>query len=125
MEVSALKRSYKTNPNLEEMVLELKRLSRENQAPIWRNIAKRLEKPLRVWAEVNVSTIDKHTKAKEFVIVPGKLLGTGMITKPVNVAAYSASASAIKKVEQAGGKFMGITELAALNPKGSGVRIMG
>ncbi len=125
MEGSALKISRKTNPNLEELILELKRLSRENQAPIWRTVAKKLEKPSRVWAEVNISSIDKHAQAKEFVLVPGKLLGTGNLTKPVNVAAYSASQAAIEKVEKAGGKFMTYTELAAQNPKGSGIRIMG
>jgi len=120
-----LKNSRKTNPNLEELILELKRLSRDNEAPIWRTVAKKLEKPSRVWAEVNIASIDKHAKAKEFVLIPGKLLGTGNLTKPVNVAAYSASESARKKVEKAGGKFMTYTELAAENPKGSGIRIMG
>ena len=125
MEGSALKISRKTNPNLEELIFELKRLSRENEAPIWRTVAKKLEKPARVWAEVNIASIDKHAKAKENILVPGKLLGIGNLTKPVNVAAYSASQSAIEKVEKAGGKFMKITELAAQNPKGSGIRIMG
>jgi large subunit ribosomal protein L18e len=122
---SALKSSCKTNPNLEELIVELKRLSRENEAPIWRTIARKLEKPSRVWAEVNIASIDKHAKAKESVLIAGKLLGAGTISKPVNVAAYSASESAIKKVENAGGKFMQITELAKLNPKGSGIKIMG
>jgi len=120
-----LKSSCKTNPNLEELIVELKRLSRENEAPIWRTIARKLEKPSRVWAEVNIASIDKHAKAKESVLIAGKLLGAGTISKAVNVAAYSASESAIKKVENAGGKFMQITELAKLNPKGSGIKIMG
>jgi large subunit ribosomal protein L18e len=122
---SALKSSCKTNPNLEELIVELKRLSRDNEAPIWRTIARKLEKPSRVWAEVNIASIDKHAKAKESILIAGKLLGAGTISKPVNVAAYSASESAIKKVENAGGKFMQITELAKLNPKGSGIKIMG
>ena len=125
MEDSYLKRSRKTNPNLQELIVELKRLSRENEAPIWREIAKRLAKPSRVWSEVNLATIDKHAKAKESVIVAGKLLGIGNLSKPVNIAAYSASASAIKKVEQSGGSFTKILELAEKNPKGSGIRIMG
>jgi large subunit ribosomal protein L18e len=122
---SELKSSCKTNPNLEELIVELKRLSRDNEAPIWRTIARKLEKPSRVWAEVNIASIDKHAKPKESILIAGKLLGAGTISKPVNVAAYSASESAIKKVENAGGKFMQITELAKLNPKGSGIKIMG
>jgi large subunit ribosomal protein L18e len=120
-----LKRSYKTNPNLSELILELKKVSRENDAPIWRTIARKLEKPSRVWAEVNIASIEKHAQAKESVIIAGKLLGTGILTKAVNVAAYSASDSAVKKVESAGGKYMHIMELAKHNPKGSGIKIMG
>jgi len=120
-----LKKSYKTNPNLDEQISELKTLSRENEAPIWREIAKRLEKPSRVWSEVNIASIDKFAKAKENVVVPGKLLGIGNLSKPVNIAAYSASAGAIKKVEQSGGTYVQIMELARKNPKGSGIRIMG
>ncbi|MDO9537270.1 MAG: 50S ribosomal protein L18e [Thermoplasmata archaeon] len=123
-EGSALK-SSKTNPNLDELIFELKRLSRENEAPVWRTVATKLEKPSRVWAEVNLASIEKHAQAKESVVIAGKLLGAGTLSKPVNVAAYSASESAIKKLENAGGKFMKITELAKLNPKGSGIRIMG
>lgn len=125
MEVSALKVSRKSNPNLEGLIFELKKLSRENEAAIWRDVAKRLEKPSRVWAEVNVAAIEKYAAAKENIIVAGKLLGLGNLTKPVNIAAFSASASARKKVEKSGGKFMNILELAQSNPKGSGVRIMG
>ena len=120
-----MKTSRKTNPNLEELIFELKRISRENEAPIWRTLAKKLEKPSRVWAEVNIDSIDKHAQAKENILIPGKLLGVGNLSKPVNIAAYSASESAIKKVEKAGGKFMTFTELAAQNPKGSGIKIMG
>ena len=124
-EVSDLKRGLKSNPNLTKLITELKILSRENEASIWREIAKRLEKPSRVWPEVNVATIDKHAKANENIVIAGKLLGQGTLTKPVTIAAYSASTSAKSKVENSGGKCIDILELAKSNPKGSGVRIMG
>jgi large subunit ribosomal protein L18e len=120
-----LRSSKKTNPNLESLVSELKTISRENQAPIWRTVAIKLEKPARTWSEVNVASIEKNAKPKDSILIPGKLLGNGTISKPVTVAAYSASESAVRKIESAGGKYMKITELAAQNPKGSGVRIMG
>jgi large subunit ribosomal protein L18e len=120
-----LKSSTKTNPNLEDLIFELKKISRDNEAPIWRTIARKLEKPSRVWSEVNIASIDKHAGPKESVIIAGKLLGSGTLTKPVIVAAYSASDSAVKKVESAGGRFMLIAEMAKQNPKGSGIRIMG
>ena len=125
LEETELKTDRKTNPNTTELILELKKVSRENDAAIWRDIAKRLEKPASRWSEVNLSDINRLVKDKETVVVPGKLLGAGEITKAVNVAAFNASESAVNKLTDAGGKFMKINELAASNPKGSGIRIMG
>lgn len=120
-----MRNSRKTNPHLETLISELKAISRDNDAPIWRTIATKLEKPARNWAEVNIASIDKYAQPKESIIIAGKLLGHGTISKPVTVAAYSASESAIKKVEGAGGKFISIIELTKQNPKGSGIKIMG
>ncbi|MCK4757753.1 MAG: 50S ribosomal protein L18e [Thermoplasmata archaeon] len=120
-----MKINKKTNPNTTSLILELKKVSRDNDAAIWRDIARRLEKPSSRWSEVNLSEIDRHAKDKDTIVIPGKLLGSGNITKAVNVAAFRASESAKKKLESAGGKLMKIEELAASNPKGSGVRIMG
>ena len=125
LEEPELKTDRKTNPYIHNLLQDLKRVSRENDAAIWRDIARRLEKPLSRWSEVNVGELDRTVKAKETVIIPGKLLGSGIITKPINIAAFNASESAKKKVEDAGGKYMSIGELAVNNPKGSGIRIMG
>ncbi len=115
----------KTDPGLLELISELKMLSRENKAPIWRDIAKRLEKPSRVWAEVNVSKLSLYINKGETVIVPGKLLGAGDIEFPVTVATLKASKQARSKIAAAGGTVLTIPQLAKANPKGSGVRIMG
>ncbi len=120
-----MKQIKKTNPNIHELLLELKRVSRENDAAVWRDVAKRLEKPLSRWAEVNVGELDRHVEAKQTVVIAGKLLGSGELTKAVNIAAFNASESARKKVKGAGGKYFTLNELMAENPKGSGIRIMG
>ena len=114
----------KTDPNLVELISELKRMARENDAPIWRDVARRLEGPARNWAEVNVSRVSKYAEDNDTIVIPGKLLGAGDIDKKVTIATYKASRSAVKKVESAGGKVIGIPELAGQNPRGSGVRIM-
>jgi len=115
----------KTNPNLVLLIRELKMLSNEHEAPIWRDIAKRLEKPRRNWAEVNLSRISRYANENEVIVVPGKLLGAGDIDKPVTVAYYRASEQAVKKLAAAGGRAMTFKQLAAENPKGTGARIMG
>lgn len=49
-----MKKTQKTDPNLVALIAELKRETREGDAAIWRDIAQRLEKPSRNWAEVNL-----------------------------------------------------------------------
>lgn len=114
----------KSNPNLVTLIDVLLSESAKNQAPIWRDVAERLAKPRRLWAEVNVSKIEKYAKPEEYVVVPGKVLGSGDITKPVKVAAVSFSQKAVNKIEKAGGRCLKIDELVKINPKGSGVRLM-
>ncbi len=115
----------KTDPGLVSLIMDLKTWSRVNKAPIWRDIAKRLEKPSRVWAEVNISRLTYHTKKGETLIVPGKLLGAGDISYPVTVAAFKVTEGARNKITEAGGTVITIPELVKKHPKGSGVRIMG
>src|SRR5512136_2333876 len=117
--------SKKTNPNLVGLIKHLKDASRLNEAPIWRDIALRLEGPMRNWAEANISRIDRYAGENEIVVIPGKLLGAGEIAKKVTVAAYRSSGQAKDKIEKAGGRNVSIEELVAKNPKGSKIRIMG
>jgi large subunit ribosomal protein L18e len=114
----------KTNPNLKMIVASLKEKSYKEDAAIWKDIAKRLEKPTRQTAEVNISDINRHTSPDETIIVPGKVLGNGILEHKVKVAAMSFSKSAEEKIATAGGESMDILEVLEKNPKGSGIRIM-
>ena len=119
-----MKRIFKTDPNLLALIDDLKAKERETGAAIWRDIAKRLEKPKRNWAELNLSRLDRNAEAGDIVLVPGKVLAAGSISKNVTVAAYSFSEKAEAAIAAAGGKTMSIADLMSENPKGSGVRIM-
>ena len=120
-----LKNTKKTNPLLIQLINDLKKISWAEEAPIWRDIAKRLEKSLRNHSEVNISRIARYVKKGETIVIPGKLLGSGFIDFPVTVAAFKASDAAKKKIRQAGGKIISIHELVRMNPKGGKVRIIG
>lgn len=115
----------KTNPELIELIIYLKQKSREEKVNIWRDIAERLEKPLSVWPEVNLSRIERYAGDTDIIVVPGKVLGAGVITKKVTVSAFKFSSEAKEKIETAGGRVLTIKELIAINPKGKGVRIFG
>lgn len=115
----------KSNPLLVSLIQDLKAAAREHEAPLWRDLADRLAKPQANWAEVNVSRLERHAAEGETVVVPGKLLGTGRLSKKLTVAAFQASGSARTKVEASGGRLLGLRELVEANPKGSDVRILG
>ena len=115
----------KTNPHLQQVVRRLREVSRETNAPIWRDVAERLERTRKNWSEVNLSRLSRYAAKGEQIVVPGVVLATGEITTPVTVAAFRTSNAAQKKIEAAGGRAITLVELATLNPKGSGVRIMG
>ena len=120
-----MKRTGPTNPVLRDAILRLEIISRKENAPIWRRVAEELARPTRKRREVNVGEIEKHARDGDVVVVPGKVLGRGRITKKVTVVAWSFSASAARKIEEAGGKALWILDYVEKNPKGSGVRIIG
>ena len=114
----------KTNPRLLTLITRLKETSRKNEVGIWRDIADRLEAPSRNYAEVNISKINRYASGGETILVPGKVLGTGVLEQPVVVAALNFSGSAQSKIQGAKGACMTIEELLVKNPTGSRVRIL-
>ncbi|MEF8833048.1 MAG: 50S ribosomal protein L18e [Candidatus Thermoplasmatota archaeon] len=115
----------KTNPNLISLIQELKDQAREKEAPIWRDVAERLEKPSKHWAEVNLSSIERNVEEGDTIVVPGKVLGAGILKKEVTIGAFKASRSAEEGIAEAGGEVMNLRELAERKPEGSGIKIMG
>ena len=115
---------HKVNPSLLELLGALREASYKNEAPIWKEVAERLENSRKNWAMMNVGKISKVLKDGEIALVPGKVLGDGDITKKFDVAAFQFSQSAIVKITTAGGKALTIKDLMTKNPKGSKVRLL-
>ena len=115
----------KTNPQLISLIEDLRKKAYENKAPIWKDIAERLEKPAQNWPEVTLTRIDTYIHEKETALVPGKVLSTGKLTKKVSIAAWAFSEKAHEKIKKAGGKALSIEDLVKHNPKGKDVRILG
>ena len=113
------------NEQLQMLIQELKKKSIDEKVKIWKRIATDLEKPTRNRRIVNLSKIDKYSKDNETVIVPGKVLGSGDLSKKITIAAYSFSEQAIDKIKESNGKALYIDELMKSNPKGNKIRIMG
>lgn len=113
----------KTNPALKETIRKLEEKGRKEGISIWSDLAERMKKSDRKRKPVNVGKINRHCEDSETVAVPGKVTGYGKLDKEVEVAAFSFSEDAKKKINE-GGKSMTIQELMEENPEGNGVKIM-
>jgi large subunit ribosomal protein L18e len=118
-------KNNKTNPELISLIAQLKKLSSEQDVTLWKDIANRLEKPLRNWPVVNLNKISNYTNEKETALIPGKVLSTGNLTKKVTIAAWQFSDRSEEKIKKAGGKTTTIKDLMKNNPKGKNIRILG
>lgn len=112
------------NPELHRVVVELRRAAHAHDAPIWGAVADRLERSRHQVTPLNVGQLDRVAAAEETVIVPGKLLADGPLSKPLTVAALAYSAEARSKVHAAGGTALTISELLKAKPDGAGVRLL-
>ena len=120
-----MKRTGPINPVTRKIVRELEKSSVKYKAKIWKRVADDIKRPRRIRRAVNIGRLERYCKEGETVVVPGKLLGGGRLTKKLVVASLEASESAKKKVEMAGGKWMSLGELIKKNPEGRNIRLVG
>ncbi|WP_054854038.1 50S ribosomal protein L18e [Vulcanisaeta distributa] len=103
----------------------LRRAANEYKAGIWDYVADLLEKPTRRRVEVNVGKINRFANDGDVVVVPGKVLGYGVLSKRVTIAAWSFSKGALEVIKRSGGaEAITIPELVRRNNKGSNVKII-
>ena len=67
--------------------------------------------------------IEGYAREDEAVVVPGKVLGSGVLTKEVTVAAVDFSGTAQTKVNQVG-ETLSLEQLLEQNPDGANVRVI-
>lgn len=115
----------KGNPELLRAIQELRRAARSHDAPVWASVADGLERSRHPSRPVSVGHLDRIAVAEETVVVPGKVLSDGVISKRLTVAAYSYSAQAKSKIHAAGGTALSLHDLLKSKPDGAGVRLIG
>ncbi len=108
-----------TNPILIETIQTLE----EAEASFWNDVAKNLGKVNRRRPEVNISDIERNTEEGDTIVVPGKVLGSGRLSKNVNVAAFNASNSAKNHINE-NGEFMFIQDLFSDNPEAEDLKVI-
>lgn len=118
-----VKRTGAENYQLQKLMVLIEGKAKDSK--FWSRVLKDLKRPSRQRRVVNVYKIDKLAREGETVVVPGKVLSLGDISKKVDVAAFNFSTEARKKIEEANGKTLSIKELFQQNPDGKKVRILG
>ena len=113
----------KTNPRLSSLIADLKSAARNSGGAVWGDVAERLQKPRRTHAEVNLGRIERYAQEDETVVVPGTVLGSGVLQKDVTVAAVDFSGTAETKIDKVG-EAVSLEQAIENNPEGSHVRVI-
>lgn len=111
------------NGRLQELIGSLKKQSIEQKSSIWKRVALELERPTRQQRVVNLSKIEKHCNDNDVIIVPGKLLSGGELSKKVTIIAYNFSRKAMEKAKHA--TVLSIEDALKKYPKGNNIKIIG
>ncbi len=118
-------RTGPSNPQLKELLTELRTAGFSGDKPVYRRILMDLERPTRQRRIVNISRLNRHTEANDVVIIPGKLLSSGELDHQLTVVAFKFSNGAAEKVHAAKGKAVTLTDFIKQNPDLKKVKIIG
>lgn len=108
----------KSNPILNKLIEDCNKLGTKSK--FWKKIAKELSKSTRRQRKVNIYKLNKVTKPKEQIIIPGKLLSIGELKHDLTIYAFKYSQSTKNKIKD----LHPIQDLIKKNPKGKGTRII-
>ena len=113
-----MKKLKKTNPVLVNLIEDCNKLGEKSK--FWKKIYKELSKSTKRQRTVNISKLNRVTKPKENIIIPGKLLGAGELKHDLTIYAFKYSESAKNKIKN----LFSIQDLIKKNPQGKGTRII-
>lgn len=119
-----MKRTGPTSIVTRKLIRELRNVANEQGSVLWDYVAELLERPSRRRVVVNISKIERYSAPGECVVIPGKVLGAGTLTKPVTIAALAFSKKALEKIREVGGTAVSIEYILEINPRGSNVRVI-
>ena len=113
------------DPIFENTIYTLKNAYKKSRAPLWLAVVKSLSKSRSRRQSVNVGKISRLTKDGDVVLVPGKVLGGGVITHKITIGAYIFSENASWKIQRAGGDTLTFIEFIKKFPDGKRVILIG
>jgi large subunit ribosomal protein L18e len=107
----------KNNPELVKTIIEAKKKAK------WLEVAGMLSSPRMNHAAVNLDELDKGAKEGEIIVVAGKVLSEGELSKKIKVVAFAFSEKAKEKILKAKGEISTISEEIKKNPEAKGIKL--
>ena len=108
----------KTNPEIAETI----KITLKNEE--WNKIASILSGSTRKYSSLNLFQIDNKSKAGDTIVIPGKVLSKGDLTKKIKICALAISDQAKEKLKNSKSEFSHIIEEIKKNPKAEGIKIL-
>lgn len=90
----------------------------------WAGVLAMLSGPKSNYNSLNLLQIDKNTSIGDTVLIIGKVLSLGSISKKLKICALSISAKAREKLKESKSEFIHISEEIKKNPKFEGIKIL-
>ncbi len=106
----------KNNLELVETIIKSKKNNK------WLEVARILSGPKRI--SINIGNIEEETKEGDIIVVPGKVLSEGDISKKIRIVALNFSDKAKEKLNNKKCEIVTILEEIKVNPKGDGIKIL-
>ena len=108
----------KTNPRLAAAIFLA------TKSPAWLKLAKLLSQSTRNQSSVNLEDIDSQISMGDTVLVPGRVLSVGEITKKVKICSFGISKEAAEKLKKTKSEWVHILDEIKKNPKAEGIKII-
>ena len=112
------KNEMETNVHLKLLIASLRKKS-----DFWNEVSDKLSVPARKRVTVNLGSLNEYADG-ETVVIPGKLVAGGQLTKKLNIACWRFSEAVLGKVKQSGSKLVSLHDLSAKDEKGNKLRII-
>ncbi|MCX6748797.1 MAG: 50S ribosomal protein L18e [Candidatus Pacearchaeota archaeon] len=108
----------KLNPEVVETIFQAKKNKK------WLEVADILTRPRRIKTILNLDQIDKESKEGDTIVVPGKVLGEGNVTKKIRIVALQFSEEARKKLKDKKCEVVSLKEEIAKNKEAKGINVL-
>ena len=99
-------------------------ISLATKSPAWIKYAKMFSMSTKKHSAVNLTEIDKQTSMGDTVLVPGRVLSVGDITKKVKICSFGISRQALEKLKKTKSTWCSIIDEIKSNSRAEGIKVL-